>query len=102
MTSLFTPYKPKSNEEKALAEAFAKVQTTQESLNLLRDLLTPKELEEFGRRFEIAKLLETTDMSYEAIAKKMKTSTTTVTRVALWLNNGSGGYKKALERLAKV
>ena len=102
MATSYNPYKAKNSEEKALAEAFAKVQTTQESLNLLRDLLTPKELEEFGRRFEIAKLLETTDMSYEAIAKKMKTSTTTVTRVALWLNNGSGGYKKALERLEKV
>jgi TrpR-related protein YerC/YecD len=100
MTSSFTPYKAKSIEQKALAEAFTKVQTTQESLNLLRDLLTPKELEEFGRRFEIAKLLNTTHMSYDAIAKKMKTSTTTVTRVALWLNNGSGGYKRILEELS--
>ena len=98
MATSYNPYKAKNSEEKALAEAFVKVQTTQESLNLLRDLLTPKELEEFGRRFEIAKLLETTDMSYEAIAKRMKTSTTTVTRVALWLKNGCGGYKKALEK----
>ena len=98
MATSYNPYKAKNSEEKALAEAFVKVQTTQESHNLLRDLLTPKELEEFGRRFEIAKLLETTDMSYEAIAKRMKTSTTTVTRVALWLKNGCGGYKKALEK----
>lgn len=96
MAQKFTEYKAKSKEELALAEAFVKVQSTQESLNLLRDLLTPKELEEFGRRLEIAKLLEKTKLSYEEIAKKMKTSTTTVTRVALWLNRGSGGYKKAL------
>ncbi|MDA1316941.1 MAG: YerC/YecD family TrpR-related protein [bacterium] len=97
MASSYNSYKTKSRQEKALAEAFTKVHTTQESLNLLRDLLTPKELEEFGRRFEIARLLSTSELSYEDIAMKMKTSTTTVTRVALWLNNGCGGYKKALE-----
>jgi TrpR-related protein YerC/YecD len=95
-------YKAQSKLEQRLAVALLTLKTETDALNFLRDLLTPSELEEFGRRFEIAKLLETTDMSYDAIAKKMKTSTTTVTRVALWLNNGSGGYKKALERLEKV
>ena len=85
--------------EKLLAEAITKVQTIQEALNLLRDLLTPKELEEFGRRIAIAQLLYTTNLSYIEIAKKMKTSTTTVTRVALWLKNGCGGYKSVLQRL---
>ena len=94
-------YKAKNDREKNLAEAFTKVSTTQESLNFLRDLLTPVEFEEFSNRFEIAKLLETKKLSYAEIAKKVSTSTTTVTRVALWLNNGCGGYKEVLKRMRK-
>jgi len=89
-------YKANSDNENNLAEAFARLKNRQDVLNLLRDVATINELEEMGRRFEIARLLEKTDMSYDAIAKKMKTSTTTVTRVAHWLNNGCGGYKKAI------
>lgn len=94
-------YKPKNNLEKNLAEAFTKVSNTQEALNFLRDLLTPAEFEEFSNRLEIAKLLDSKKMSYLEIAKKIGVSTTTVTRVALWLNNGCGGYKKILENLTK-
>ena len=94
-------YNAKNDREKNLAEAFTKVSTTQESLNFLRDLLTPAELEEFSNRFEIAKLLETKKLSYAEIAKKVSTSTTTVTRVALWLNNGCGGYKNVLLKMKK-
>ncbi len=94
-------YKAKNNRETNLAEAFTKIKSTQEGLNFLRDLLTPAEFEEFSNRFEIAKLLETKKLSYAQIAKKVSTSTTTVTRVALWLNNGCGGYKEVLKRFAK-
>lgn len=94
-------YKARSKKETKLAQAIQSIQTIQEALNLLRDLLTPKEIEEFARRFKIARLLNSTKLSYEEIAKKMSTSTTTVTRVALWLKNGCGGYRKAIERLKK-
>ncbi len=89
-------YNPKNILERNLAEAFTKVKNVQESLNFLRDLLTPAEFEEFSNRLEIARLLESRKFSYAEIAKKVGTSTTTVTRVALWLNNGCGGYKKVL------
>ncbi|MEK7597382.1 MAG: YerC/YecD family TrpR-related protein [Patescibacteria group bacterium] len=91
----FQPYKPKNNKEKALARAFLKLKTEQESLNFLRDLLTIKEIEEFANRLEMARLLKQ-GMSYKAIAKKLKVSTTTVTRVAHWLFRGCGGYQKVL------
>jgi len=97
----FQNYKPKTEKEKNLAQAFTHVKNEQEALNFLRDLLTPAELEEFSNRFEIAKLLETKKLSYAEIAKKVGTSTTTVTRVALWLNSGCGGYKTVLERFSK-
>jgi len=98
MATQFRNYKPRSKKEIKLVQAFLTLKSTQETLNFLRDLLTPKELEEFSRRLKIAQLLESTNLSYDAIAKKMRTSTTTVTRVALWLNNGCGGYKSVLRK----
>jgi len=92
----FQDYKPKNDREKFLAKAFLKLKTEQESANFLRDLLTIKELEEFANRLEMARLLKQ-GMSYKAIAKKLKVSTTTVTRTAHWLFRGTGGYQKVLK-----
>ena len=94
MTS-FQNYKPKNEKEKGLANAFLKLKTEQEAANFLRDLLTIKEFEEFANRLEMARLLRQ-GMSYKAIAKKLKVSTTTVTRTAHWLFRGCGGYDKIL------
>ena len=89
-------YKPKNEKEKFLTKAFLKLKTEQEVANFLRDLLTIKEMEEFANRLEMAKLLKQ-GLSYKAIAKKLGVSTTTVTRVALWLFRGCGGYKKVIK-----
>ena len=92
----FQNYKPKNDKEKFLVKAFLNLKTEQEVANFLRDLLTIKELEEFANRLEMAKLLKI-GMSYKAIAKKLKVSTTTVTRTAHWLFRGCGGYEKVLK-----
>ena len=92
----FQSYKPKDEKEKALSSAFLGLKTEQEVANFLRDLLTIKEFEEFANRLEMARLLKQ-GMSYKAIAKKLKVSTTTVTRTAHWLFRGCGGYKKVLK-----
>jgi len=89
-------YRPKNDREKFLAKSFLKLKTEQDVANFLRDILTIKELEEFANRLEMARLLKT-GMSYKAIAKKLKVSTTTVTRTAHWLFHGCGGYEKALK-----
>lgn len=94
--STFQNYKPKNEKEKLLAKAFLKLKSEQEVANFLRDILTIKEMEEFANRLEMAKLLKQ-GMSYKAIAKKLKVSTTTVTRTAHWLFHGCGGYEKVLE-----
>ena len=94
-------YFPKNQKEKNLSKAFTYIKNEQDALNFLRDLLTPAEIKEFSNRFEIAKLLEFTDLSYVEIAKKTGASTATVTRVALWLNSGCGGYKSALKSFSK-
>lgn len=92
----FQDYKPKNEKEKTLSSAFLKLKTEQEVANFLRDLLTIKEIEEFANRLEMARLLKQ-GMSYKTIAKKLKVSTTTVTRTAHWLFHGCGGYKKVIK-----
>ena len=63
--------------------------------------MTSAEIKEFSKRWRIAQLLAEKKMSYIEIAKEVKTSTTTVTRVNEWLNNGKNGYKTALSRIKK-
>ena len=92
----FQPYKPKNEKEKLLTRSFLKLKTEQEVADYLRDLLTIKELEEFSNRLEMARLLKQ-GMSYKSISKKLKVSTTTVTRTAHWLFRGCGGYQKVLK-----
>ncbi len=89
-------YKAQDQKEQALAKAFLKLKTEQEMLNFLRDLMTPAEITEFGKRLEIARLLKKGEKSYVEIAKELGTSTTTVTRVSQWLKNGCGGYEKVV------
>jgi len=91
-------YVPQTKEEKNLTRAFSMLQNGEEAAAFLRDLMTVAEIEEFANRFEIAHLL-TEGLSYQSIAKKMGTSTTTVTRVSHWLKRGCGGYREVLKRM---
>ena len=91
-------------EEKQIQElyaAFAKIKNEEEAAAFCRDLMTIGEIREFAKRWQIAKLLNTKKMSYEQIAKEVQTSTTTVTRVNEWLENGMNGYKTILQRIWK-
>jgi len=89
-------YFPRNAKEKALASAFLKLGTEREVARFLRDLLTLPEIEEYANRLEMAKLL-LRGWSYKRVAKELKVSTTTVTRVAHWLYRGCGGYQKVLK-----
>lgn len=81
-----------------LIKAMSTLKTPTELANFLRDLMTVKELKDISQRWQIVLLLEQ-HIPYLEIAKKVRVSTTTVTRVALWLHHGQGGYKTALSRL---
>lgn len=88
-----------TEQEKAVFRAFLKLQTEEEVANFCRDLMTLAEIKEFSKRWQIASLLYFKKMSYEEIARQVKTSTTTVTRVNQWLNYGMNGYKTVLKRM---
>lgn len=90
------------NTKKNFYQVFTLLKTPAEAEKFLRDLLTPEEIEEFAKRFAIAQLLWGKKDSYVAIAKKVGTSTTTVTRVARFLwKEPHKGYQVMLRRLFK-
>jgi len=83
-----------------LATVISKLSTPNSVRNFLYDVATPQEIDDLTQRYKIAKLLWTTDLSYQAIAKATKASTTTITRVARFLKQEPfGGYREALSLL---
>lgn len=65
----------------------------------LLDLMTLKEMEEFARRFEVAKMLEE-NISYSRIEKKTGMSSTTIAKVSKALNSENLWYRNALNILS--
>ena len=85
-----------------LADAFVSLRTRDEFRRFLRDLCTLSELEALTHRWQIARLLEESGLSYLEIAERAGGSTATVTRVAQWLRAGAGGYRTALDRVRET
>lgn len=80
-----------------LFKAIIGLKTAGEAERFFRDLCTIDEIKEMSERWQIAKMLND-GLPYRKIAEKLDVSTTTVARVALWLNNGEGGYRLILDR----
>jgi TrpR-related protein YerC/YecD len=80
---------------RALCTAMTQLTTEEDMANFLRDIGTLAELQAWSERFEVAKQL-TQGITYREIAKNTGASTTTVTRVGKFLENGEGGYRKVL------
>ena len=75
-----------SNEETNLYKAILSIKDAEECKNFFNDLCTPSELEEFTSRWLIARLLDT-KKSYREIASQTGASTTTIGRVARFINS---------------
>jgi len=86
-----------TEEMKHLYKAILTLKTSDEAARFFRDLLTEAEIKEFSNRWQMVQMI-TRGIPYLEIAHKLKVSTTTVNRVAKWLNNGMGGYKLVLDR----
>jgi len=87
--------KKKNNE---LFEAVLALKTKDECNKFFRDLCTLEEMAGLTDRWQMVKLI-VKGMSYRDIADKLSVSTTTVARVANWLNQGKGGYRLIVKRL---
>jgi len=88
----------RNNETKELFKVILKLKNETEAAKFFRDLCTLEELAEMGKRWQAVRMLAQGE-SYRQIAEKTGLSTTTVTRIAHWLNHGEGGYQLALKRI---
>lgn len=90
----------KTKKLKTFANALAHMDDTKDILNFLRDVCTTEELDALSSRFQVAQMLADGE-TYRSIAQKTGVSTTTVTRIAHWMNEGEKGYAVALKATQK-
>jgi TrpR-related protein YerC/YecD len=83
-----------------LARAVAALRDEDEALRFLRDLCTVRELQEFGHRWHVARLLAE-GVPYHEIHGRTGASSATISRVNQWRRYGRGGYALLIERLAR-
>ena len=87
------------DDERALFDAFSRLETAEEVARFLYDLATPAELSAFAERWRIARMLDGDKTSYREISATTGASTTTVGRVARFLRDERHqGYRIILDR----
>ena len=83
-----------------LCEALLAPSNATEMANLLADLCTPAEVRTLAERWLVARLLDSTDLSYRDIHDATGVSTTTIVRVARFLKQENNlGYRRTLDAL---
>lgn len=83
---------------RALCSALASCENAEQVANLLRDIGSLSELQAWSERLEVAKQLSQ-GITYREVAKHTGASTTTVTRVARSMENGTGAYVDYLKMM---
>jgi TrpR-related protein YerC/YecD len=87
-------------DHRALFAAVASLADPEEARDFLRDLCTRRELEDMAQRWAVARLLAS-GLPYREIADITGASTATVTRINTWLQHGTGGYRRVMERIGE-
>ena len=87
-----------NSENENLVDAILALENRDETRRFLRDLLTEDEIAEFSKRFKAAQML-LDKIPYSIIEQTTGLSSTTVARVAKWLNGKQGGYKLIISKL---
>ena len=83
-----------------LFKTILNLESIDECYDYFEDLCTIKEMQDMAQRLDTAILLSR-GMSYQKICESVDISTATIGRVSKCLNFGSGGYKKAIEKLGE-
>lgn len=92
----------RQKDEKALYAAFAGLSSPAEAAKFLKDIATPAEIDAFAERLRIAAMLHEGGNSYREIAAQTGASTTTIGRVARFLNDEPhGGYRLIFSKRIK-
>jgi len=93
-------YKVQSKEVDDLFEAVLSLKTVEECYRFFDDLCTINELEAFGQRLKVAKLLHE-KFTYQEIEKRTGISAATTSKISKSYVYGPGGYKMVIDRLKK-
>jgi TrpR-related protein YerC/YecD len=83
---------------RSLSEALLSLESAAEMKQFLEDLCTPAEIEAMVDRWRVAQLLDKC-YAYRDIREVTKVSVTTIGRVARFMEQGTGGYQNALNRM---
>ena len=83
-----------------LLSAFKAINTIDQVVLFIQDLLTNSEVKRLAKRLRIAKLLLEGE-TYEAIELELHTSHSTVAKVAIWLADKGEGFRSVIKRLPK-
>ncbi len=81
-----------------LINALKLVHTSEETVELIQDLLTANEILNLATRLRIAKLLLLGKTQRE-ISEKLHCSIATVTKVSIWIEHGGKGFKNVISKL---
>lgn len=81
-----------------LCELFASLQSEREAYLLLKDLLTPQELESLAERWQLVQMLAK-EVPQRQIAEKLGISISKITRGSHMLQYGSGGFTHFLGKM---
>lgn len=90
----------KSNLEKdkmLLVDTLKKLKSSKDLSVFIDDLLTEEEILDLAQRIKIAKLILDVK-TYDEIAEKVETSTSTVSKIGQIIKYGKGGLQKVLEK----
>lgn len=82
----------------AVFELFARVKDAREAEMLLRDILTPQELESVAERWQLIQELAK-GTPQRGIAEKLGLSISKITRGSRQLKYGTGGFQKFIDRM---
>lgn len=95
---MLDPEKPLDSAEVALCKALLSLRNVGEMQAFLHDLCTPAELESLADRWTVVPYV-LRDVPYREIHARTAVSVTTIGRVARFLHQGSGGYRRAAARV---
>ncbi len=84
-------------DKKLLVATLRKLRSSKDLSAFLDDLLTEEEILDLAQRIKIAKLI-LEGKTYDEIAEKIQTSTSTVSKIGQILKYGRGGLLKVLEQ----
>ena len=83
---------------KLLVKALIAIESEQECIDFLEDIMTRKEMLDIAQRLLVAKMLSEQAV-YNKIVEETGASTATISRINRCYSYGSGGYAKILDKI---